>query len=41
MNLVLELVLQASNQLNYLLVTMGPNIEFNPLSHKHRNLAEC
>jgi hypothetical protein len=38
---VLELVLQVSSQLWYLLVTEGPNIELNPLSHMHRNSLEC
>jgi hypothetical protein len=41
MNLVLELVLQTSNQLNYPLITKGPNTKFNPLSHTHRNSPEC
>jgi hypothetical protein len=41
MSLVLELVLQASSQLWNPLVTKGPNIELNPLSHSHRNSPEC
>ena len=40
MSLVLELVLQASNQLWYHLLTKGPNIEHNPLNHTHRNSLE-
>jgi hypothetical protein len=35
MSLVLQLVLQASSQLWYHLVTEGPNIELNPLSSIH------
>jgi hypothetical protein len=41
MSPVLELVLQASSQLNYPLVTKGPNTELNPLSHTRRNSIKC
>jgi hypothetical protein len=41
MSLVLELMLQASSQLWYHLLTEGPNIGLNPLSHTHRNSPEC
>jgi hypothetical protein len=41
MNPVLELVLEASNQLRYPLVTKGFNTELNPLSRTHRNSLEC
>jgi hypothetical protein len=41
MSPVLELVLQASSQLWYTLVTEGSNTELNPLSHTHRNSPEC
>jgi hypothetical protein len=41
MSLVLELVLQASSQLWYPLVTEGTNIELNPSNHTHRDEPEC
>jgi hypothetical protein len=41
MSLVLELVLQASSQPWYPLVTEHTNTKVNPLSHMHRNSVEC
>jgi hypothetical protein len=41
MSPLLKLVLQASSQLWYPLVTMGFNTELNPLGHIPRNSPKC
>ena len=41
MSSLLALVLQASSNLWNPFITEGSHIEFNPLSHTHRNSPEC